>query len=96
MRQSTYMNVVLTVITVLLGGLLWMQVAGKPLFAQSADADGPRQRIAFPNAAVQRDKLIAAMDKVQRAVTFSQKMLESGKVKVIVTNLGEIKIPESQ
>ncbi len=95
MRQSTYMNVVLTVITVLLGGLLWMQIAGKPLFAQSADADGPRQSVMVPNAAAQRAKLIVAMDKVQQAVTASQKMLESGKVKVTVTNLGEIKIPKS-
>ena len=95
MRQSTYMNVILTVIAVLLSSLLWMQVAAKPLFAQGAEAQSTTRKAQsspLSNAAADRAKMIAVLERMQKAVTSSQKLLESGKVKVQVSNLSEIKI----
>lgn len=96
MRQSTYLNVILTVVAVLLGGVLWVQIADKPLLAASADADGRNDKVTMTNAGAQRAKMIASIDKMHQAVVAQQKFLESGKAKVRVTNLGEIKVPQSQ
>ena len=72
----------LTVNAVLLGGLLWVQIAEKPVFAESAYAQRGGQ---LPNAGAQRDLMIQQLTQIQQATQATQKVLESGTVKVVIT-----------
>jgi len=102
MRKSTYLNVILTVIAILLSSMLWVQVADQPILAENATAQSrskPRKSTAsrgkpfvFPNDSDQRQKLIEEMKKVVTAVEATRKLIESGNIRVEVTNLSEIKI----
>jgi anti-sigma28 factor (negative regulator of flagellin synthesis) len=92
-RQLNYLNAILTVNAVLLAVLIWTQAAPMPVEAQSAHAQStsaPRRGI--PNAAEQRQKMIAAMQDMKKSVDGLRNSIESGKVKVEVTNLDEIEI----
>ena len=71
--QLRYLNTILTVLAVLLGVLVWTQVASTPMFAEQADAQSRTTRhsaaeIGIPNAAQQRDKMVKAMEKMTKAV----------------------------
>jgi hypothetical protein len=95
MRQGTYLNVILTVNAVLLTGLLWTQVVSQPLLDTSAAAQSRTRTAAppvIPNAAAQRAKMIDALNDLKQSVDAQRKLLESGKLKVTVTNLDEIKL----
>lgn len=92
MRQGTYLNVILTVNAALLGAVAWMQVAGQPALVQSAVAQGqPDPGAGIPNAADQRHKMIEALRELKASVDATKKTIESGKMKVEVTNLDQIK-----
>jgi hypothetical protein len=93
MRQGTYLNVILTVNAVLLAGALWTQIAGGPVLTQSASAQSPGGRDSgkgIPDAGAQREKMIEALRDLKASVDASRKLLESGKLRVQVTNLDEI------
>jgi hypothetical protein len=97
MRQTTYLNVILTVNAVLLAGLVWTQLASRPLLAQSAEAqtsgaDAP----GIPNAGRQRDLMIRQLDRVNRNIESVTKLVDGGRIKVEVTNLGEIKLEQPE
>ena len=99
MRQRTYLNVILTVNAVLMGGLLWTQVAATPMFATEAYAQ-KRSRLGppvptIPNAAVQRDRMLTGLRQVQRSVESISSLLRSGSVSVQVSNLDEISMDGS-
>jgi len=100
MRQHTYLNVILTVNACLLTGVLWTQIASGPPLAQTAAAEQAAMpeipRLGIPNAAEQRQKMITALTHLQRSVDAQQKLLQSGKVKVQVTNLDELRLDETQ
>jgi len=93
MRQGLYLNVILTVNAVLLAGIVWTQVAGHPTLARSASAQtgpvSPNQGI--PNAADQRQKVIEGIRDLKTSVEAMKRTIESGKLKVEVTNLDQIK-----
>jgi len=91
MRQRKYLNVILTVNALLLAALTWTQIAATPLLASEASADTKRPRIGVPNAAAQRQDMIRAIRDLQRTNDETRRLLESGKIKVQVTNLGELK-----
>lgn len=99
MRQGAYLNVILTVNAVLLGGVLWTQVASHPGLTQSASAQstpsgapvGQAHGVGIPNAGDQRQKMIEALRELTASVESSRKLMESGKLKVQVTNLDQIK-----
>lgn len=93
--QLRYLNVILTVVALLLGALVWTQVASRPMFADQAEAQVRSGRESlppggFPNASQQRDKIVKSIEKMTKAVDGLSKDLDSGKVKVEVTNLDEI------
>ena len=90
-RQRTYLNVILTVNAVLLSALVWVQVAPRAVEASTANAQ-TRPRLGIPNAADQRQKTINELKSVNKSVQEMKQLLESGKVKVQVTNLDEIRI----
>jgi hypothetical protein len=97
MRRGTYLNVILTVNAVLLTGLLWTQLADRPLLESEAAAEAqsrtktPNPPV-IPNAAAQRDRMINAIKDLKQSVDAQRKFLESGKLKVTVTNLDEINL----
>jgi acetamidase/formamidase len=94
MRQSKYLNVILTVNAVLLAGLLWTQIASAPVLAQDAVAQVRATRAVptIPNAAEQRKKMIDALQEIRQSADATKQLLESGQVKVQVTNLDDIRI----
>lgn len=96
MRKATYLNVILTANAVLLGGLLWTHVAETPILAQSASAQvrtstppALKPGTGVPNAGMQRDAMIRALQDIQRSVESTRKLLESGGVTVEVSNLDQ-------
>ena len=94
MRRDTYLNIILTVNAILLATMLWVQVADQPLLAENAVAQRrtkPSNQFTFPNDAAQRQKLIEEMRKMGKSVEATRKLIESGKLRVEVTNLDQIK-----
>jgi hypothetical protein len=89
MRQSKYLNVILTVNAGLLAGLLWTQVAGHaPL---SAEAHAQSSGTGFVNAAEQRQRMIETLQEIKGSVEATRKVVESGKMKVEVANIDKLK-----
>ncbi|MCH7571296.1 MAG: hypothetical protein IH891_00105 [Planctomycetes bacterium] len=92
MRRDTYLNIILTVNAILLATMLWVQIADQPLLAGNASAQRQSKQFVFPNDADQRQKLIEEMKKMSKSMEATRKLIESGKLRVEVTNLGEIKM----
>ena len=90
MRQSKYLNVILTVNAVLLAGLLWTQVVGRTSLSSEAHAQ-TSQSSGFVNAAEQRQRMIEALNEIKGSVEATRKVVESGKMKVEVTNIDKVK-----
>lgn len=87
MRRETYLNVILTINAVLLAVVLWVQVAERPLLAETALAQP--SRIKIPNANDQRFQMINELKNMSKSLEVTRKLLESGKIKVEVTNLDQ-------
>jgi len=99
MRRGTYLNVILTVNAVLLGGLVWTQVASRPLFATEAVAQTrsrPSRNTGIPNAASQRERMIKALNGMKQSIDATRSAIEGGKFKVEVTNLSEMTAMQSE
>lgn len=99
MRQTTYLNGILTVNAVLLAGVLWTQLVNRPVLAQSADAQTNAQGLpGIPNAGGQRDQMIRQLERLNVTLDSTMKHLQGGNLKTEVTNLKDIKIelPESK
>jgi len=95
MKRGNYLNAILTVNAVLLAGLVWTQIVGRPIFAGEAVAQVrtiPPRSYVVPNAAVQRDTMINVMRSLEKKLSEAQVLLTSGKLKVEVTNLDEIEV----
>lgn len=92
MRRKNYLNGILTVNAALLTGLLWVQLAGQPVFSNTAAAQSSRDRspVKVPNAASQRQKIIEELGKLSQSVEAMKRHVESGSLKVEVTNLDQI------
>jgi hypothetical protein len=92
MRQSTYLNVILTVNAVLLAGVIWTTISGGTALSQPAMAQtGTGSGAGVPNAADQRQKMIEALREMKTSVDATRKLVESGKIRVEVSNLDQIK-----
>ncbi len=94
MRRDTYLNIILTVNAILLATMLWVQIADQPLLAENAVAQRrtiPKKPF-VPNDAAQLQKLIEETKKMSNSMEAIHKLIESGKLRVEVTNLGEIKM----
>lgn len=84
MRQSRYLNAILTIIAVLLSLQLWTQwTAGTtPPVLPAAYAQGDPG--GFPNAAAQRREMTDLLKKISKQLSDLQDLLNSGKVRVRV------------
>lgn len=76
-KHRRLFTTLLTVNAILLAGLLWVQLADKPIFAEVAYAQSP-------NAGLQREQMMRLLIDVRKAAQATQKILESGYVKVVV------------
>ncbi len=76
-KAQRLITTLLTVNAVLLAGLLWVQVAAHPIFAEVAYAQSP-------NAGLQRDRMMRQLADIQKAAQATQKVLETGYVRVVV------------
>lgn len=91
MRQRRYLNAMLTTNAILLGALVWTQLAETPGFDRPAvAAPGAVQPGPFPNAAEQRAEMIHALKSLQTAIDAQTDLLHSGRVRVQVTNLPDL------
>jgi hypothetical protein len=97
MRKRNYLNAIMTVNAVLLGGLLWTQVAATPLFASRATAQS-RSKLSgnpvptVPNAAKARNLTNQLLRELRSTLDTTNRLLQSGNVKIEVTNLDEVDI----
>lgn len=92
MRRRNYLNGILTVNAVLLTGLLWVQVVGQPLPANTASAQSSRVRppVLGTYDFAQRQKMIEELGKLTKAMEAMKQKVVSGTIKVEVTNLDAI------
>ncbi len=98
--QGKYLNVLLAANAVLLTLFLVVQVIDNPIGAQEAIAEpmqdkDQRQRY-FTNDNELRVEMIKQLKLVRDAVDANSELMRSGKLRVRVTNLDEIKIAESR
>lgn len=94
MQPSRYLNVILTVNAVLLTAVLWNGIAERPLLSSTAHAQGVPEGV--PNAGMQRHQMIEGLRDVRSQLEATRRMLESGAIKVQVTNLDELKVASSK
>ena len=95
MRQSTYLNVILTVNAGLLAAMVWAQLADRPVLAQDVSAQSASGRMPPPAAgpagvttsADRQQRMIELIRELNLTVEALTSKLESGKLKVEVTNL---------
>ena len=92
MRRRTYLNGILTVNAVLLAGLMWVQVGGQPMLANTATAQVRTKpaKVHVPNSANQRQKMIDELRDLSQSMEALKKQLDSGTIKVEVTNLDQL------
>ncbi len=97
MRQQKYLNVILTINAVLLAALVWTQVAERPVLDRTATAQIQSRAVQprFPNAAQQRSEIVRGLASLQKAVDKNTQILESGRMRVEVTNLSELLINDT-
>lgn len=88
MKRFRYADVVLTILTLVLAGHLWLRVAERPVLATSAIAqDEGTGMLGIPNAAKQRQEIIEGIKKLTAELEKTNKQLKEAKFKVEVTNL---------
>lgn len=95
-KQNRCLNTLLSMNALLLGGVLWTQLADRPMLDSSADAQMRAANTAnnggIPDAAQQRENMIQTILEMKKSVDSLTKTLESGDLKVEVSNLDEVKI----
>ena len=65
-------------------------VADQPVLAGPAIAQSPRNPVRVPNAAEQRKRIADEVQALNKTVEATRKMIESGAIKVEVTNLDQL------
>jgi len=84
MKQTTYLNTILTVLAILLAANLWMGVQttqGGALFSSASEAHAAGDGI--PNAGSQRKAIVDELRKLNGKTDAISNLLTSGKVRVI-------------
>lgn len=87
MKRISYRDSILSIIAVLLAANVWVQVSGGPTLSQNALAQDPR---GIPNAGYQRKEMIDGIREIGRRVDGLAKLIESGKLKVEVSNFKDL------
>lgn len=88
MRQQTYLNVILTLNAALLAAMLWTQLAPTTR-TDTTEASTRATAQGIPNAAEQRLRMIEALRDIKTSVDATLRLVESGAIKVEVTNLND-------
>ena len=82
-RHHRLMSTLLTVNAILLSGLLWVQLASRPLFASEAAAVTEQRHL--PNAGAQRDVMTQLLNEIRKSSDATYKILKNGQIKVVIT-----------
>lgn len=90
-NRARYLNVILTVNAALLSVIAWTQLAGGAPWSGSAMAQSPGEPQGIPNAGAQRQRMVQELQGLRESVDGMKKQLESGKMKVIIANVDELK-----
>jgi hypothetical protein len=92
-RTRTYLNAILTVNAVLIAALVWTNVSDGPVTANAsplfAQVDEPTGGV--PNAGAQRERMIAEVRALREDIRGLESALSSGKLKVNIGNMTEVK-----
>lgn len=91
-RANGYRNGLLTAAVALLAVLAMNNLSGVPSGALAADRQGPAPEAApgFPNAAEQRARMIAAMERLDQRMQKIETRLTSGPLEVRVIEMPEV------
>ena len=89
---ARYLNAILTINAVLLGLLLWTQVAGTPMFDRTAEAQATRTegQDSFANPIKQRKQMIDLLKSTNDSINKLTQSIEKSTVNVKVTNFDEM------
>lgn len=87
MKRISYRDSILSIIAVLLAANVWVQISSGPAFSHEALAQDPR---GIPNAGYQRKEMIDGIREIGRRVDGLAKVIESGKLKVEVSNFKDL------
>ncbi|MHC4140335.1 MAG: hypothetical protein ACYSUF_00150 [Planctomycetota bacterium] len=90
-RAQRVIASLLTVNALLLAGLVWVQIAERPLLATPAVA----QQRSLPNAGGQRDQMVALLNEIRKTSEATRRVLETGRVRVEVVAPSTRKSPQS-
>ena len=77
-RQSTYLNIILTALTIVIAALLWTQFAsggGAPLSSFASD----RSPSGIPDAGEQRERIIRELQELRGTLEATRQLMESGR-----------------
>ncbi len=88
-RQGTYLNIVLTALTLVLAALLWTQFASHGDMVRSSFASD-RGASGIPDSGEQRERIIRELREMRGTLEATKELMESGRAKVQVTNLDQI------
>ncbi len=87
--QSTYLNIILTALTIVLAALLWTQFASGGGAVRSSFATD-RIATGIPDSGAQRERIIHELRELRGTLEATRQLMESGRAKVQVTNLDQI------
>ncbi len=88
-RQGTYLNIVLTALTIVLAALLWTQFSSSGGVVRSSFASD-RSATGIPDSGEQRERIIRELREMRGTLEATRELMESGRAKVQVTNLDQI------
>ena len=88
-RQGTYLNIVLTALTIVLAALLWTQFASKGGAVRRSFASD-RAVSGIPDSGEQRERIIRELREMRGTMEATRQLMESGRAKVQVTNLDQL------
>jgi hypothetical protein len=102
MNHPKYLNAILTVNALLLGGLLWTQIADRSLLSSEAQAQAKLEREPgtnreraqplFPNSTAFSNEMLSSQRQIVHSLEALRLMLVSGRLQVEVSNLDEIEV----
>ena len=95
-RRLTYLNAVLTINAVVVTALLWTNIVGDPTsamaFAAPQSSPRPGETLGVPDAGLQQLEIINHLKAIRAELKQLESVVGSGKMKVVVGNLGDIKL----
>lgn len=91
MRHARFLAVMLTINAALLATIAAALLLGSPPWSAHAAAQSPPLETGIPNAGSQRQRMVEELQSLRASVEALRKQLDSGKIKVAIANIDELK-----